>query len=291
MKAISILLAAVAIIAVGFFLFNHYIYQSKQEANEVPVEVEVALEGVVRSVELEQMAADGPAKLTLTTSAGETHTVAVPSMGLPMCAAKDAIASVSDIQMGDLVRVAGLRGENGEVVPCTSAAHYLTIERRYGSDKLEFSLAYRVGPNGYVLTEDATSTQSSDDTYLGGVMLMEAREAAMLDDRVGGEGPPTMNVRVFENPRSLDAEAWASEHSLETNYDLVMGDIMPITLSDGSDAIRFFVDGLYPTNTVVVTANNRIYVFSGSYLEPGSSLQSDFTSLIDSVAFTSEAVS
>lgn len=286
MRSIIVLIAAAAVILIGFFLFNHYIYTENQSGSEAPVvPVEVVLEGTVRSVDLDAMAADGPGKITFTVAGGETYTVAVPSMGLPLCAAPDAIASVSDIRVGDTVRVAGELNEAGEIVPCASESHYLAAERRYVDSTANFSFTYRVGPNGFTLVQDVPSTDSVLGDATSGVMLMETSDAVSMGDRESSEGPPTINVRVYDNADLLTPMAWAEEHQFESNLAIAANDPVETTLAD-APAVRYMVDGLYLTDTIIATANEQLFVLTGSRLDEYSPLISAFEMLVETFSFS-----
>lgn len=88
--------------------------------------VEQEVSGTVVSVNTEQVAVDGPALVTVQTEDGEV-VVAVPSMGINLCAARDNIADVYELSSGDEVAVLGSVGENDMIIPCESADHYLRV--------------------------------------------------------------------------------------------------------------------------------------------------------------------
>ncbi len=287
MKSLSIALGVCTIAIVLFFALNHYIYQEKQADPEVQVQLSDAIvEGVVTNVDLTAMAADGPAVVVIENLTGESVTIEVPSMGLPLCDASEAIADVSQLQVGDAVSVNGLKTEMGAIVPCESEAHYLTAERTYENTTLGYSFSYRVGPNGYVLTE-ATSTMSTDEDFLGGVTLMLASEVATLDSRVGGEGPPAITIRVYENSALASAPNFATSHPLESNIELISGDSAEYVLG-GANVVRYLVDGLYPTDTIVATHASNAYLLSGSYLTEDSFERNDFLGILNSFTFIPE---
>ena len=58
----------------AFVLLNEYIYQEKQEPNELPVG-EVTLTGVVTAVDTQQMMVDGPAVVTIISPVGESYSL------------------------------------------------------------------------------------------------------------------------------------------------------------------------------------------------------------------------
>ena len=81
------------------------------------------ISGVVASVDLEQIAFDGPARIFLE----DGGVILVPSMGLPLCAAVEDIADVFAISVGDRVSARG-NVFDGVVGPCTETDHYLRVE-------------------------------------------------------------------------------------------------------------------------------------------------------------------
>lgn len=114
------------VVLVGiFFALNSYIYNEKQA--DFKVGEVTAVKGTVLAVDLEQMMYDGPAVITLKAESGDVTNIAVPSMGLPLCAAykNNNIGDVSLIKPGDEFEVRGTVSENGAIVPCESADHYL----------------------------------------------------------------------------------------------------------------------------------------------------------------------
>lgn len=89
---------------------------------------EVTAEGTVTSVNLEAMMVDGPALITIDEEGGGEAVIAVPSMGLGLCAAKANIADVSTLRQGMSVEVRGTWTSEGEIVPCESPTHYLRVQ-------------------------------------------------------------------------------------------------------------------------------------------------------------------
>lgn len=86
----------------------------------------VSASGVVTGINTEEVAFDGPIRITIETEAGTATEIAVPSMGLPLCPAYQA-GSIKDpysIEVGATVEVRGA-SEEGAIVPCESEDHYL----------------------------------------------------------------------------------------------------------------------------------------------------------------------
>lgn len=83
--------------------------------------------GTITSVNTEQAMVDGPILITLREESGDEVIVAVPSMGLPMCAARANMADAFALAAGQYVEVHGAVGAEGMIVPCESADHYLRV--------------------------------------------------------------------------------------------------------------------------------------------------------------------
>ncbi|MDP1625141.1 MAG: hypothetical protein Q8L64_05210 [bacterium] len=87
----------------------------------------IEVRGVVTVVDLEQAMFDGPYVIMVRGSDGVEEIIAVPSMGIMLCAARDAIVDVSTIKEGMTVEARGSMTSRGDIVPCESSSHYLRI--------------------------------------------------------------------------------------------------------------------------------------------------------------------
>lgn len=273
-----ILLALIA----GYFILGNKAAEAPQA--EVPVvEAEAAeIRGEVVSVDSSGIALDGPYLLTVRDAEGVGHTIAVPSMGINLCAARDAISGLSQVAVGDFVEVRGAQDEEGNIVPCDDASHYLTIMGYAYDETFGFEFTYRKGPDGYVTLEDRES-QHSD--FVTGLMLINEEEYRILQESTDArEGPPTMNMRVYRNDANLHPPVWAMRNPNETNYNLMIGEPEE-TVVGGANAIRYTVDGLYPIDTYVVAHGEHVYVLMGAYLERDSQIYVDFQTLVASFNF------
>lgn len=244
-------------------------------------------EGTVTAVNLEEMMVDGPARITVVTGAGKEYKLAVPSMGRSLCKAKDTVAAPDTISLGDRISVRGEVAEDGSLVPCMDESHYLTVSGVYADSTVGMLFWYRKGPNGYVRTE-LPKTASTDPSFVKGVMLTLESDYQELQQAVGArEGSPTLTVRIYNNPNKQSASVWATTHPLESNIRLAPEGSREAVVG-GANAVRYLVDGLYPTDTYVVASGSRIYVFTGAYLDAGDPQKSDFEPLIQSVSFIQE---
>lgn len=132
MKSFLIILLALIIIGSGYYWFNG---RTERVDTEYPVSTEeemevsqtVTVSGVVLSVDREAITYDGPAYVVIDVLDGSQVTVAVPSMGLGLCEAREDILDVYTLTPGTKVEVRGALGEDGYIVPCQSADHFLRL--------------------------------------------------------------------------------------------------------------------------------------------------------------------
>ncbi len=126
-KKIIWLVVVVAVVVAGFWAYRQW---GGGESIVLTPGQTVELVGTAVVINSDQIALDGPYLISLKAASGEEITVAVPSMGLPLCAAYQAgnIPGVNLIKIGDQVKVKGQVAEDQSVVPCESADHYLRNE-------------------------------------------------------------------------------------------------------------------------------------------------------------------
>lgn len=108
-------------------VMESYPRQCRSDSGEVFVEtVDEEVSGTITEIDNSQIAADGPTEITLE-SDSETVIVAVPSMGINLCAAADNIIDISSLEVGDVLDVRGRLDMEGRIVPCESELHYLEL--------------------------------------------------------------------------------------------------------------------------------------------------------------------
>lgn len=156
----------------------------------------------------------------------------------------------------------------------------------YVSDAYGFSFDYPEGETGYVLREVVPSPQDDSDLKHIVVLMQKSDYDALQDapQDIPREGPPTINVAVYDNPQNQSAGEWVDAHSSAVNRDLVLGAVTEGTVA-GERALRMKTDGLYVTNVVVVPHKGRIYLFTGGFIDEHSSLVRDFESILLSVGW------
>lgn len=85
------------------------------------------VEGVIMSINTEQIAFDGPALITVRAEDGSERVIAIRSMGINLCMARPNMADVSTLRVGNKIEARGYAEADGIVVPCESADHYLRV--------------------------------------------------------------------------------------------------------------------------------------------------------------------
>lgn len=125
----------IAVIILALVAAGLYVVLTKyprQQVSEMAPEEQVASEdrvasGTVVSVNTEQAMADGPVLVTILSETEGVAVIAIPSMGLPTCAARANMADAFALMAGDYVEVRGSIGEEGMIIPCMSTEHYLRV--------------------------------------------------------------------------------------------------------------------------------------------------------------------
>jgi len=279
----SFVLVGIALTLGAFFMFNNYVYNEKQ-AEPVVVSLTHSFEGVVTNVNFEQVMFDGPAFVVVMTEAGETEIIAVPSMGILLCEARSTVADVYAIEVGDRVSALGTRNDEGFVVPCDDVRHYLKVVSTYSNENLGFSFEYKKGGDGYILeikTVQFDNGNSVETHTLTQTSEYEAREPQTEP----GEGPPVIELHVYENTTAEWPLEWIENNPEESLFPLMLSEPEAIVLS-GMSGIRYRADGLYVHDVYVVARAGYIYMLRGMYIDTNSPIYRDFQKLITTFSFS-----
>lgn len=276
------------VLIVLFYALNAYIYTEKQGDEETITEARIVnLDGVVTAVNLEEMMVDGPARITFTTAQGESHEIALPSMGRLLCAATDTIASPSIVAIGDTVAVRGDQVVDGEIVPCADVTHYFRVTGHVLDYEVAVGFPYRKGPDGYVLTKDIPG-MSTNANFVTGYQFMLEKEKVELENATDArEGPPTIELRVYKNTENLDPAVWILRNPLESNSEMMFGEPAE-TVIGGANAVYYVADGLYAMHTHVVAHGAFVYVFTASTLDDNSPQKVDLDGMLRALSFIPE---
>ncbi len=147
----------------------------------------------------------------------------------------------------------------------------------YSNPEIGLTFTYRTGPEGYVLTE--TSPSSPDLSNALRTIILTPATDANLPEPEAGESAPVMTIIVYPNPDMTPSE-WVYELDGAGNPQ----DIKDVVVG-GAKAVSYKMDGLYASESIVVTYGVNAYVFSGEYIDAESQLKKDFAPLVESVRF------
>lgn len=152
-------------------------------------------------------------------------------------------------------------------------------------EALGIAFAYEPGPDGYRLIRP--ETEDEYPSLLASFVLMQEADYQSVErgERDGGEGPPTINVLVFENEDGLDPKTWAEGNNAISGIGLVLSGEPESGSISGAPALHYIADGLYATDTYVVASGEHIYLLTGSYIEAESKIHSDFETFLSSIQF------
>ncbi len=277
MKNVLIGGAVILVVLIGgFFALNSYIYNEKQADVERAV-----IAGTVSAIDLTPMAADGPARITIRTENGEEKIVEVPAR-INLCPAMPNIVDVGVLEVGDAAEVTGDVGAEGVVVPCESMEHYFRAKGAYTNPALGFKFIYQ--KDRYVMTSPPHGNEEEADFEEAFVLTLKTDYNDMMAATEPREGPPTISVLVYRNTKKQSALQWAEANDSVSNIEMKIGEVKDAVIG-GANAIRYAVDGLYPTDTVVVPHGSYVYVLVGSYLDEEYATRKDFEPLMRSVRF------
>ena len=164
-----------------------------------------------------------------------------------------------------------------------------TVSEQYKDAVSGLTFSYRAGSDAYILLEQ-DSNDITAETHVKTVTLMRLNEyEEVLASTEPREGPPAIQLHVFENPNQLSPNAWAEEYLAYSNFNLIIGDSEETTVS-GAEAITYRADGLYVSENYVVVHGDNAYVLTGQFLDESSDIRQDFAELVSSITFTTSSV-
>lgn len=155
---------------------------------------------------------------------------------------------------------------NGSVFP--------TTEKEYVNDTYGIAFSY---PEEYVLTE---AERGSAQRGLYVITLMRAED---LPPPVGGEGPPAIDISIYQNNLdTMSLDAWLRGTNA-SNFKLSTNGFVASTTVDGTEAVAYSWSGLYNATTTAFIHKNNIVAVSGMYLMPDDEIIGTYEDLLDSI--------
>lgn len=95
------------------------------------------------------------------------------------------------------------------------------------------------------------------------------------------EGPTSILVQIYANPKKLSAKDWMSSEITST---IGNSSSTPIQIA-GEAGIMYTWSGLYEGKSYVVTYDDKIYSFSVTWMDSKDQIVRDFDMVINSVSF------
>lgn len=153
---------------------------------------------------------------------------------------------------------------------------------RYENTEHGFSFEYRIAPDGYLLQEP-TFNPDFNENLLKIVTLINEEEynSILRGERDGGEGPPVIDVFVFDNPRNLSLAEWLEVYPQYSNIMLIMGALEETSFA-GVPALSYQADGLYASRNLVFSHKGDIFLVLGQFMERGDRVYRDFDQVLKS---------
>lgn len=142
-------------------------------------------------------------------------------------------------------------------------------------ENIDFGISFSY-PKGYILSEREVG---NGERAQYAITLIREEDAVPPE---GGEGPTSINFDIFQN--NLDKQSilnWMNGNAY-SNFKLSDGTYSQTTV-DGTGALRYSWDGLYPGRTIAFIHKDSIIAVSGTYLSPQDKIYTDFESVINSL--------
>lgn len=133
-------------------------------------------------------------------------------------------------------------------------------------------------PDNYVITERDMPGSAERGHHV--ITLMD-RTAANIP--VGGEGPTTITVEVFQNNIDTQTpENWIKNTSV-SNYKLSTDGIIKQGFIVGTPSLTYTWDGLYRGESTVIEHRDNVVVFSVTTMTATDQIRYDFDGVLSSV--------
>ncbi len=150
-------------------------------------------------------------------------------------------------------------------------------ERSFASEKYGYSFSYPLSPQNYEVI-------TTEPEFLIGELVEAVTLRPTPYDSDASEGPPTISVMVYKNPKLDSPLLWVKNNLPESGFDRQLKEAQTIWVA-GTEGVRYLSDGLYPIDTVVVQNENMMYVLTGSYISPLDQMSTDFALVTESFSF------
>lgn len=169
------------------------------------------------------------------------------------------------------------QADNSSSQTPTSTVDQATSQTAYTNEKFGFSFSY---PEGYVVDASSENQLPSSDESLQSVIEIWKQadyEAIQSANFEGGEYPPNINIRVYNNVEQLPLEDWKEELSHDDDRALTVA---------GQDAIAYTSTGLYESDNVVLSSpDGQVIRLSVGYIDASDPMRQVFQEVVSSFTF------
>lgn len=153
--------------------------------------------------------------------------------------------------------------------------HWFANYKTYQNSTYGISFKY---PDTYVVQEREVG---NSERYHYAITLVD--KIALKNLPQASEGPPTINIDIFQNDLdNLAPENWV-KNTNESNFKISLDGVLTATSIAGSDAVSYFWDGLYRGQSVVTAHGKNMYMFTVTYNATGDPIRADFSQMLSSV--------
>ena len=156
------------------------------------------------------------------------------------------------------------------------------------NEKSGLTFSYRSDVTGYEL-KTLGAEMSGLSEFVTGYQMTSKADLASMAETPWGEGPATIDVRVYKNNQALSLMEWAQTHAVETNIEFAF-ELPTSTTIAGEEAIVFKADGLYASNVYLVENDGFIIMFTGWYVDESDIIVTDFKDVLTSVRLSEPEV-
>ncbi len=105
-------------------------------------------------------------------------------------------------------------------------------------------------------------------------------------DQPPRDGPATISLTVYANPKHLSPSDWVMKNATTSNYSIRKNDGQSIkSFVAAHDAFQFSWSGLYEGESTVIVDGDFAYMFSVTYNSPSDTIRSDFNDILKKISF------
>ena len=282
---IKILLGIGLLGCIVYGLYTTSFFMDTEALPEAILSHEGVLEGVVETLMLSTSTPIQVEGLIVKDVTGNIFTVMLPTSRELPCVSLPDFAQPELVQSGDMIEIFGHITKDVVRVSCEQQNHYVDIKRAIHAKEVGLSFVYQVVPEGYLFNTDNSQLSANSDYVTGYRLTPEEHSFDASQDNVPGEGPETIDIKIYRNSQNFSVEEWVNEYDRESYIERSIGSSTKLRVGD-YPALHYKADGLYVIDVYVVVANNFVYLFTGPGHAAASRLTEDYGELLTSVTLS-----